>query len=229
MNDVAEPTIEVDRETRPGPPVAAPPRRRLALRFLAAALVAGVAGAGWWWRHEVTAGPGFEFYGGGNVFRDEAATDRSGIVERPVRSGFGWDSGVEVAFQRNGRLFVFVGLLNGGRHDVRIEAAPPSGFWSWGFDRMSISADPDYPLVGVVDTYEPFRPFTLKAGDTRNVRLEFRLADCDPAGQPGGFSTLRSLEMRDRILGLTRTADVAFRNDAAVSLQAVGDCAEPIG
>ena len=125
----------------------------------------------------------------------------------------------------SGRLYAFFGLYNGGGHDVRIE--PPSAvrMYYWGFERMSLSTDRN---TGFGGRYEPFRAFTLHRGETRYVRLEFRLADCAPATlQPGAFSTLRSLRLPYRILGITRTHDVPFR-DTALALQAMGDCAHPI-
>jgi hypothetical protein len=227
-----EPASDVDPEalTRP-PELASPPdRRRVIFGALAAVVVVGLAGGGLWWRREVTAGPGLELQGGRNVFRDEGATDRSGIG--PRRSVFPSDvDQVEVAFERNGRLFVHVGLFNGGRHDVRIGAVPGDPSYYWGLDRMSLAADPgdgDHGVGGVAPRYEPFRPFTLQRGETRHVRLELRLADCDPASfQPGGYSTLLSVGMRYRTLGITRTAHVPFR-DTEVDLQAMGICAHPL-
>ena len=42
-----------------------------------------------------------------------------------------------------------------------------------------------------------------------------------------GFSSVDSLPLRYRTLGITRTADVAFR-DATIALQAIGPCRNPI-
>jgi hypothetical protein len=90
---------------------------------------------------------------------------------------------------------------------------------------MSLSTDRN---TGFGGRYEPNRAFILHRGETRYVRLEFRLADCDPATmQPGGSSTLRSLRLPYRILGVTRTHDVPFA-DSTLALQAAGDCAHPI-
>ena len=72
------------------------------------------------------------------------------------------------------------------------------------------------------------RPFTLHKGETKNVRLEFHLAGCDPAGlQPGGASSLRSVPLTYRTLGVTRTAAVPFR-DLVVAVQAMGTCDDPV-
>jgi len=91
--------------------------------------------------------------------------------------------------------------------------------------RQTLSTDRN---TGFGGRYEPFRTFTLHRGETRYVRLEFRLADCDPAAfQPGGSSTLADLALRYRILGITRTADAPFR-DSTIAVQAAGECAHPI-
>ena len=172
----------------------------------------------------MTADPGLEFYGRPNVYRDEASTDLAGIVHNDNLLG----DEIDVAFVPNGRLFAAFGLYNGGAHDVRIDEAPPGRFYYWGFDRMGISTDPDDGFVGTAGRYRPFRPFTLRRGETREVRLEFRLADCDPTGlQAGGYSTLRGLTLRYRTLGVSRTRSVAFR-DAVLALQAMGVCARPM-
>ena len=93
---------------------------------------------------------------------------------------------------------------------------------------MSRAAGPDLGGITVAPAYEPFRPFTLPRGETVNVRLEYRLADCDPAElQPNAASTVSSLRLRYRILGVTRSVHVPFR-DTAVALQAGGPCRNPI-
>jgi hypothetical protein len=190
----------------------------------AAAAVALVVGAAGWWYRQVTADPRLEF-SGPNMYRDEAATDHSGIVTDDSRHGIDEVDTVRVAFVPNGRLYAFFGLSNGGGHDVHIEAAPAARMYYWGFDRMSLSSDRN---TGFGGRYEPFRSFTLHRGETRYVRLEFRLAGCDPAAfQPGGFSTLRGLHVSYRILGISRSADVPFQ-DAAIALQASGVCTHPI-
>ncbi|MDQ4132029.1 MAG: hypothetical protein M3179_02230 [Actinomycetota bacterium] len=200
-------------------------RRRSVIVGVAVTVVMTVlAGGGVWWQRTVTGNPGLEFYGGPNVYRDEATTDRGGIHEKHNMLG----DEVDIDFTANGRLYAHFGLYNGGHHDIRIEGAPDSRDYYWCFDRMSLSADPDDGFVGVAARYEPFRPFTLRPGETREVRLEFRLADCNPASlQPGGYSTRRGLSVRYRILGITRTVDVPFR-DSVLALQAMGICEHPI-
>lgn len=209
----------------PTPPPAG--RRRRVLQAAGLAVVIALCGGGFWWRHEVTADPGLEFSGGRNVARDEAGTDRSGIGPRESFFRSEVDE-VEVAFVPNGRLYATVGLFNGGGHDVRIEDALPGAMWNWGFDRMAVAPASEGGVAGFTARYEPLRPFTLHRGETRELRLEFRLADCDPASvNPGAFSTLQSLTLRYRILGLSRTTDVPFR-DVGISLPTMGNCAHPI-
>ena len=199
-------------------------RRSVVIGMAFAAVLAGLTGGGAWWHQQVTGDPGLEFYGGPNVFRDEAGTDRAGIEDKHTLVG----DEVDVAFVANGRLYAHFGLYNDGPHDVSIEAAPASGSWYWGFDGMSLSADPDSGFVGVARRYETFRPFILRRGETREVRLEFRLADCDPATlQPGGYSIRRGLTLRYRILGITRSHHIPFRG-TVIALQAMGGCRNPI-
>jgi hypothetical protein len=187
-------------------------------------VVAALAGGGVGWNRAVTADPGLEFYGGPNVFRDAAGTDLAGIVHKDNKVG----SEVDVAFVAGGRLYASYGLYNGGPRDVRIEGLPPARFYYWALDRMSLSTDPDDGWVGTARNFAPFQPFTLRRGETREVRLEFRLADCDPAAlQPGGWSSLRGLPLRYRTLGVTRSRLVSFR-DAVIALQAMGTCRHPL-
>jgi hypothetical protein len=219
------PDVDAGALTRPAPPPPAPAagrRRRLVIGTAATAMVL-LAGAGALWHRQVTTDPRLEF-SGPNVYRDEAATDHTGIVTDDSRQGVDEVDTVRAAFVPNGRLYASFGLYNGGGHDVRIEAAQPARMYYWGFDRMTLSTDRN---TGFGGRYEPL-PFTLHRGETRYLRLEFHLADCDPtAFAPGGSSTLRSLRVQYRILGVTRSHDVPFR-DSALAVQATGDCAHPI-
>lgn len=224
--DRPAPAPEVDAEALTRPPVLPEPpksRRRRVVIGLAAAVAVVVAGGGVWWNRQVTSNPRLEFTGALNVYRDAEFTDLSGIVRREGR-GFSDVDEVEAAFVPNRRLFASVGLYNGGAHDVRIEAALPGSMYSWGFDRMSLTTD---PFGGYNGQWTPFQPFTLHRGDTRTVRLEFRLADCDPAPEAGGYSVLRQLRLRYHVLGITRTAGVPFAN-GTIALQTGGDCRTPI-
>lgn len=221
-----EPAPDVDPDALSRPPEVVPPpdRRRLVLGSLAAVVVVALAGGGFWWLHEVTADPRLEFSGGLNVYRDAAFTDLSGILRRDKISFSDVDE-VDVTFVPNSRLYAMVGLHNGAAHDVRIEGALPGTMYSWGFDRMSVSTDPNGSYNR---QWAPFRPFTLRRDEARQVRLEFRLADCDPvAAHPGGSSVLRGLRLRYHVLGVTRTTSVPFP-DETIALQSPGDCAHPI-
>jgi hypothetical protein len=192
---------------------------------VATALVLMGAGS-LWWRRQVTADPHLEFRGP-DVYRDEAATDHSGIVTDNSRHGFHEDEmiqAVQVAFVANGRLYATFGLYNGGGHDVRIVAVPAAPLYYWACERMTLSSDRN---TGFGGSYGPL-PFALHRGETRYVRLEFRMAGCDPATlQPGGYSTMDSLRLRYRILGVTRRHDVPF-NDSNIEMQATGECADPL-
>lgn len=78
-------------------------------------------------------------------------------------------------------------------------------------------------------TYEPFKPFTLKVGEARNVRLTFRMADCTPRNptvQPGTTS-VHGLLMRYKILGVGRTWLVPFE-ESVLAVPSIGQCEHPI-
>jgi hypothetical protein len=219
--DVGTASLAAPPEVQVEPPMV---RRRSVVVGVAIALaIAVVSAGGVGWHAAVTGDPGLEFYGGPNVYRDEASTDYSGIDRRTNVLG----TEIAVAFVPDGRLYVSFGLYNGGAHDIRIVDTPEDRYYYWGFDRMSLATDSNEGFVGLASQWEPFRPFTLHRGETREVRLEYRIADCDPAELQAGTSTVRGLDLRYRILGLTRTAHVPFR-DAAVALQAVGPCRHPI-
>jgi len=235
VNDTLDTTAEVgpppdvDVRALAGPttdrPEPAPSgRRALLLRVAIAALVGAVAGGGLWWHETVTADPGLEFYGGFNVYRDPAATDMTGIDSK--RNLLGTES--DVAFVPGGRFYATIGLYNGGHHDVRIEAEPTGRYYYWALDHMSVAHDPEGGFAGFDRRYQPFRPFTLHHGETRDVRLEFRIADCDPnALESGGTSSLDGLPLRYRTFGITRNARAPFR-DAVLALEALGECRNPI-
>ena len=231
MPDLAEPAVadtgaEVATLALPPGSQRAPAvvrRRSLVLAVAVLTVLAGLAGGGLWWYRQVTGDPGLEFYNGPNVYRDDRY-DTTGIHRTDTMVG----SEVKVDFVRNGGLHVMFGLYNGGSRDVRIEAVPPARMYYWGLERMGLSADRDDGWTGTATRWAPFEPFTLRRGETKEVRLEFRLADCDPAAlQPGGYSLLRSLRLDVRRLGVTRTIDVPFR-DAAVALHAMGICEHPM-
>ena len=177
------PAPEVDAEALSRPAIAPDPpegrRRRVIIGVAAVALMA-LAGGGLWWNRQVTADPGLQFSGGLNVARDEAGTDRSGIAPRQTQFPSDVDE-VVVAFVPKGRLYAAVSLSNHGGHDVRIEAVRPGRYYYWGLDRVAVVPVSHDARFGFSARYEPFRPFTLQRGKTRELRLDFRLADCDPA------------------------------------------------
>jgi hypothetical protein len=92
---------------------------------------------------------------------------------------------------------------------------------------MEVSPDPN-TAPGLVTTFEPFKPFTLKSGDTRSVRLNFRLADCSPTTLQPGTTFIKGLVMRYKILGLKRAWLVPFEK-SALAVPTIGRCEHPIG
>jgi hypothetical protein len=207
----------------PGPPL--PFRRRRWVRVGAGVLLLVPIVAGVWWQRAVTSDPKLEFpyFSRVNRVEHDATGDQEGIVQK--RNVLGTE--VEMTFRPGQHLYAYTGIRNDGRHTVRIERLPAAGYYYWGFDGMEVSPDRDAG-IGQVTTYEPFKPFSLEPGEERSVRLNFRLADCDPAElQSGGSTTLGSMKMRYRILGVSRSVDVPF-GKAALTVLAGGPCAHPI-
>ena len=85
----------------------------------------------------------------------------------------------------------------------------------------------DDPNVAFPEGDEPLDPFTLAAGESRDLRGDFRMADCDPAGldHDGSFG-IRSMPVRYRVLGRVRTVAVRF-SSAAITLDTWGGCDQP--
>ena len=234
MNQLVDPPSDFDGppevdvralagRTTPDEPKPPSRRRGLVVRVAVSVVVGVLAGGALWWQRTVTADPGLVFSVGPNAYRDPALSDMSGITHKENVLG----DEVDVDFVPNGRLYVAFGLYNGGQHDVRIEAVPEAKMYYWAFDRMSVGHDPAGGFAGFDRRYQPFRPFTVHRGETVDVRLDFRLADCDPKMlQPGG-SYVRSLPVHYRTFGITRTHDVPLEN-AAVSIQTIGQCTHPL-
>jgi hypothetical protein len=187
----------------------------------ALAVVVGAVGAGAWWNRAVTADPGLILVGGANVFRNKAGGDVNGITQ--VTNSFGTD--VNVAYEAGSGIHAFFGLSNRGRRTVRIEGMAPEGFYYWGLDGVAVSEDLRTGSYG--GEYKPFQPFTLRPGETRAVRVDFRQASCDPAGLQDGSSRLDSLPVRYRTLGWTRTADLPFE-EVTIAVRTMGVCDRPL-
>ncbi|HKY76434.1 MAG TPA: hypothetical protein VJS45_09850, partial [Acidimicrobiia bacterium] len=131
-----------------------------------------VAGAAVWWRQTASSDPKLQFTLFNRVNRvenDVTGDPREGITEKRNLIG----TQVDIAFVPKQRIFVYLGLRNEGGQTVRIEQVPPAGFYYFGFDTMEVSPDPNAG-PGLVTTFEPLKPFTLKPGATRSVRLTFR-------------------------------------------------------
>lgn len=220
MLDVLDPDVDLDALRAPRPHAGRHPHRPTRhLRIVALVLLAtALAIGGLWWHNSVTSDPQLRFENA-NVFRANDG-DKTGIQD--LRNTLGTET--QVAFGPAGSFFAYIDLYNGGHHDVRIEAVPPSGFYYWGLDQVLVSADRNSPFEG---GYRPLRPFTLHRGDTRYVQLRFRLADCDPGGLQDGASILRSLPVRYRVLGIRRTVSVPF-DSMALAVQTSGICNHPI-
>jgi hypothetical protein len=218
------PLPEVDPDALrppPEPPVRGPRISRRWRRFGGGVLLVASVSSLVWWRSAVTADPGLDFSGGANVFRS-APGDVTGITR--VENALGTD--VRIEFEPGGTFMAFFGLVNRGPRSVRIEEVRPQGFYYWAFDGMAVARG-EQDVFPSTD-HRTFRPFTLAAGETRYLRLDFRLADCDPAGlQHGGYSVVDSLPVTYKVLGFRRTVDVPF-DKTALSVLAMGECNHPL-
>jgi len=56
-----------------------------------------------------------------------------------------------------------------------------------------------------------------------NIRLDFRLAGCDPSGLQPGFSTLQGLTVRYTVLGRTRSVQAPFEK-LVLAVHSSGTC-----
>jgi hypothetical protein len=210
-------------------PVSRPPRRRRGRRVVIGIAVLVVAGGAVWWRQTVTADPKLVFTMFNRVLRaeHEATGNPEGITRKENQLGTQYD----VAFVPGERVFVELGLRNEGGHAVRIDKVPQAGFYYFGFDGMEVSPDKETKTpIGAATTYQPFKAFTLGAGEGRNVRLTFRLADCTPnSRQPGsgGTTSIHGLLVRYKVLGLGRGWVVPFEK-SVLAVPTTGLCEHPI-
>jgi hypothetical protein len=223
VHDVLEPSVNIDALRDPRPP--SRPDTLQPLRpgswpvILLVTLTAGLIGGGLWWNRTVTADPELRFDGAANVFRTQDG-DKSGIHE--LRNTLGTE--VQIDFVPGDRFFAYVDLYNGGHHDIHVDAIPPAGFHYFGLERVLLSSNRNSPFEA---GYGPLRPFTLHRGETRYLRLHFRLADCDPAGLQDGATTIQGLPVSYDILGFRRTVSVPFPS-MAIAVQTIGTCNHPI-
>jgi hypothetical protein len=193
------------------------------LRLVAGAVVVTLVGGVVWWQRAVTADPGLSFQARGVYPAEGPGTgDQAGITENRNLLG----SEIAIAFSPGRRIVADWTLHNGGARDVRIESVPSAGFYYWGYEALEVF--PARSPGGVEATAaEPFRPFTLKAGETRDVRLHFRLADCDPAALQSGFSSIDALEVRYRTLGIERSVRAPL-DEFVLAVATIGGCDRPI-
>jgi len=209
-------------------PVAVPPPRRRRRRVVVVVAFVVVAAGAVWWRQTVTADPKLVFTMFNRVLRveNEANGNPDGITRKENQLGTQYD----VAFVPGQRIFVELGLRNEGGHAVELDKVPLAGFYYFGFDGMEVSPDPETKTpIGAATTYQPFKPFTLGAGEGRNVRLTFRLADCPPSAGTGepGTTSITGLLVQYKILGLGRGWVVPFEQ-SVLAVRASGTCDHPI-
>ena len=206
-------------------PVPRPGRRRRRRVVVGIAVLVVAAGAVWW-RRTVTADPKLVFTMFNRVLRVEhdATGNPEGITRKENQLGTQYD----VAFVPGQRVFVELGLRNGGGHALRIDKVPKAGFYYFGFDGMEVSPDrePKTP-IGAATAYQPFKPFTLGAGEGRNVRLTFRLADCQQTSQEPGTTSIHGLLVQYKVLGLGRGWVVPFEG-SVLAVPSTGVCEHPI-
>jgi hypothetical protein len=187
--------------------------------------VLSVVAAAVYWRQTVTSDPKLQFTMFNRVNRvdHDATGSPEGITRKENVLGTQFD----IAFVPSQRVFVYLGLRNDGGHTVRIEKVPAAGFYYFGFDGMEVSPNHDTP-IGAATNYEPLKPFTLGAGEGRNVRLTFRLADCPPAGPPEpGTTSIHGLLVQYKVFGLQRAWVVPFEG-SVLAVRTSGPCDHPI-
>lgn len=225
MSDVLEVNLAALARSDEPPTVEARPPvwRGRWVRVLAGVVVGALVGGAVWWQRAVTSDPGLSFQARGIYPAESVGTgDQTGITENRNLLG----SEISIAFSPGRRIVADWALYNGGPRDVRIESVPRAGFYYWGYDTIEVF--PARGTGGVVATpSEPFRPFTLRAGETRDLRLHFRLADCDPAELQSGFSSIDALEVRYRILGIERAVRVPL-DEFVLAVRTIGGCDRPI-
>lgn len=198
-------------------------RRKTATAACAAAAVLGPVGL--WWVSAVTGDPGLAFEGALNVFRSMEPGDKAGIID--TENALGHEA--EVDLVPGGRFVAWVNLRNNGSHDLRIKAIPTEGFYSWGLDQaVTAGDDADEANRFFPSGTEPMRPFTLPAGGSQPIRLDFRFANCAQRDRDrGAHMTLKSLTVNYSVLGVGQAIDVPFE-EMAITVPGVGMCDQPI-
>ena len=217
-----QPDVAEERAQAPALPQSRRKRNWRRIGVVIAFLV--VAGVAVWWRQTATSDPKLAFTQINHVVRVEhdATGNQEGITKKENVSGTQFD----IAFVPNQRIYVYLGLVNRGGRAVKIEQAPTAAFYYFGFESMEVSPDPD-AAPGLATTFEPLTPFALEPGETRSVRLNFRLADCSPSDLQPGTTFIKGLVVRYKILGLKRAWLVPFE-DSALAVPTIGRCEHPI-
>jgi len=199
-----------------------PPRRRRRRRVAIGIVLLTVVAAAVYWRATVTSDPKLQFTKFNRL-------NREGETFSGFPAGVNQTQGVdgpqlEIPFVAAQRVFLYLGLRNGGGQTVRIEKVPAAGFYYFGFDGVELAPKGD---IGEAIPYEPFKPFSLGAGEERKVRLTFRLADCPPvsSAEPG-FTSIHGLLVEYTIFGFRRGWAVPF--EEALAVRTNGPCDHPI-
>ena len=194
-------------------------RRRIVIGIALLVVVAGAV----YWRQTVTSDPKLQFTRFNRLNRDgETFSGFPGDVTR--NPGVQSPARLEVPFVANQHVFVYLELRNAGGHTVQIEKLPAAGFYYFGFDAMELAPKGD---VGETTPYEPFKPFALKGGEERKVRLIFRTADCPPVdSKHAGYTSIQGLLVQYKIFGLRRGWVVPFEDELAI--RTTGTCNHPI-
>ena len=185
-------------------------------------VILAVAVAAVYWRRTVTSEPKLQFTMFNRLNREgETFSGFPGDVNKTQ----GVDGPrLEVPFMPAQRVFLYLGLRNDGGQTVRIEKVPAAGFYYFGFDGMELAPNGE---VAEYTPYEPFKPFSLRAGEERKVRLTFRTADCSPVkSSETGFTSIRGLLVEYTIFGFRRGWAVPF--EEALAVRTSGPCDHPI-
>jgi hypothetical protein len=136
---------------------------------------------------DLTGDPGLEF-DGFNVFRAEAG-DKTGIEDVRKR----WERSRRSTSSPTAPFIAYTSLSNGGSRDVRITAVPKTPFHYWALAGAAVSTNDTTAFIG--EDYVPLRPFTLRRGETRYLRLDFVFAGCSSVDEDM-FSSIDSSRVK---------------------------------
>lgn len=78
-----------------------------------------------------------------------------------------------------------------------------------------IHPDPDFALPELSETL-PFHSFSLASGTERAIVVVGRFANCESYLSPGGGTIMEGISVRYRVLGISKTAYIEFRQGLVV-------------